>query len=640
MKSKILGWTTALSLLAMLAAPVQLAAQNKQDHCQHHHYQVVDLGSTFGGPQSYFVPGSGGSFAGSLVLSSGGTVAGFADTSLSDPFPNFCWSQDCFVADSFLAESGGHLKNIGALPGGGSSAPLWITGNGLVAGVSENGETDPLFAGGFPEMHAVLWEQGKITDLGTLPEGGYQSEANGVNSAGQVVGAALNTIPDANSMAAGNFWYFNVPYGYQQRAFLWDKQKGMRDLGTLPGGTDAEALLINELGQVVGYSYTSSTQGGTCLPIPLATSSFLWEEGKGMRDLGSLGGTCTLAAYLNNQGQVVGSSNLNGDQSSHAFLWEHGSIQDLGGSLGGDFTGAYAVNEAGQAAGFAYLPGDNTFHAALWKHVGELTDLGTVGNDTCSYASAINANGQVVGNSNVCEGNSRGFLWEDGAIFDLNTLIAPGSALYLQLTRAINDRGEIAGDAVDASGNQHAFLLIPCDENHPDVEGCDYSLADASAAPPAPRTVPGGIQRPSTSRWTNQYRFPGLAGATMPGADRVTLLPTRLRFECRSTMAGCQCINEGTATLTNTGSTTLRINGITVTGPFTQSNKCGRTLGAGKSCAIGIRWTESTGGGWLSVSDNGVGSPQKVSLEGLKECNPQVSGTEEPGSPSAACAGR
>ena len=511
MKSKIFGWTTALSLFAVLAVPVQLAGQDKQDTSHGpHHYQLVDLGSTFGGPQSYFVPGSGGAFDGSLVLNSGGTVAGFADTSVSDPFPSFCWSPDCLVADSFLAGSSGHLKNIGALPGGGSSAPLWITANGLVAGLSENGETDPLFAG-FPEMHAVLWQQGKITDLGTLPEGGYQSEANAVNSAGQVVGAALNTIPDANSMAAGNWWYFYVPYGYQQRAFLWDKQKGMRDLGTLPGGTDAEALLINEPGQVVGYSYTSSTQTGTCLPFPLATSSFLWEEGKGMRDLGGFGGTCTVAAALNNQGQVVGSSNLTGDQSSHAFLWEHGSIKDLGGSLGGDFTGAFAVNDSGQAVGFAYLPGDTLFHAALWRHVGELTDLGVVGNDACSYASAINAYGQLVGNSNVCEGNgnSRAFLWEDGSLFDLNTLIPPGSSLYLLLTRAINDRGEIAGDGMDASGNQHAFLLIPCDENHPGVEGCDYSLVDASAAPPAPRTFPSGTQRPPRSWRSNRYHVPG-----------------------------------------------------------------------------------------------------------------------------------
>jgi len=510
MKKNLAMHISALAILAALAVPVQLAAQNKQDHPhQPHHYQLVDLGSTFGGPQSYFVPGSGDDFAGSSVLNSGGTVAGFADTSMPDPFQNFCW-EDCFVDDTFQAGSSGALTNLGALPGGGSSAPIWITANGLIAGISENGQTDPLYTGGFPVMHAVLWQQGNITDLGTLPEGGYQSAANAVNSAGQVVGSALNTVPDANSMAVGNFWYFNQPYGYQQRAFLWDKQHGMQDLGTLPGGTDAEALLINDRGQVVGYSYTASTQSGAC--FPLATNSFLWDKKNGMTDLGGFGGTCTLATNLNNEGQVVGESNLTGDQSSSAFLWANGSITALGGSLGGDYTGAFAINDRGQAVGFGYLSGNNEFHATLWKNVKSITDLGVIGSDPCSYATAINAEMQVVGGSG-CGGNGfTAFLWEEGSIFDLNTLIPPGSALYLQITNAINDRGEIAGTGVDDSGNGHAFLLIPCDGNHPGVEGCDYGLVDASTAAriTASRDARSGTQRPLQSRRAHRYHIPGL----------------------------------------------------------------------------------------------------------------------------------
>jgi probable HAF family extracellular repeat protein len=56
-----------------------------------------------------------------------------------------------------------------------------------------------------------------VTDLGVLP-GGTFSEANGINSFGQVVG-------DGN---------INSENGH---AFLWSKGLGLQDLGTLPGGT-------------------------------------------------------------------------------------------------------------------------------------------------------------------------------------------------------------------------------------------------------------------------------------------------------------------------------------------------------------------------------------------------------------------
>jgi probable HAF family extracellular repeat protein len=502
-KNNLAIYITALTLFAGLVVPVQLAAQDKQDHHRkHHHYQLVDLGSTFGGPGSHFNPGSGNDFGQfTSVLNSKGIVAGFADTSAPDPFPNFYFWDCCVVAHAFRAGRGGVLTDLGALPGGGSSAPLWISENGLIAGVSENGETDPLYAG-LPELHAVLWQHGKITDLGTLPEGGYQSEANAVNTSGQVVGAALNTIPDTNSMQAGTFWLWGgitPPYQYQTRAFLWDRQGGMQDLGTLPGGTDAQAILINEAGQVVGYSYTGSSPTTVCPTGFLATGSFIWDKKNGMTNIGNLGGTCTIATNLNNRGQVIGVSNLTGDQLQHAFLWDNQhKIQDLGGSLGGDYTGAFALNDEGQAAGYAYLAGDTVFHAALWKHVGKMTDLGTLGSDQCSAATGINADGQVVGVSLAdCGDKARAFLWDDGSIFDLNALIPPSSPLYLQSIFTINDRGEIAGEGVDNSGNGHAFLLIPCDENHAGVEGCDYSVVDAATAAsedPAP-----AIQRPMTA---------------------------------------------------------------------------------------------------------------------------------------------
>ncbi|MGA7928081.1 MAG: hypothetical protein WCA20_19085 [Candidatus Sulfotelmatobacter sp.] len=509
MKKDLSVHIVVMTLLALLAIPRELTAQEGQkSRHQPHHYQLVDVG-TLGGPQSY-IADSG--IPGGKFVNNSGIFTDFADTTMPDLFQSFCFNADCFVSPALRWRNGSPTP-LGALVQGVSSAPTWISENGLIAGFSQNGELDPL--NGFPELRAVLWESGGVTNLGTLPEGGFESVANAVNNRRQVVGAALNTIPDPNSLTLT----LNFVYGATQvRAFLWNEESGMQDLGTL-GGTDALGALINDHGQVMGWSYTSLTQPGLC--FPLAIGSFIWDKENGMRNIGSFGGTCTLAQDLNNRGQIVGYAFPAEQGNSRAFLWEGGSFRELGGSLGGNSTGAFVVNDAGQAAGFGYLNGDTFFHATLWKQIGQITDLGTIGSDPCSSAKAINMTGQVVGDS-ISLGNcltngdaSRAFLWEDGAIFDLNALIPPGSPLYLVHPQNINDEGEIAGFGVDASNNQHAFLLVPCDENHPGVEGCDYSLADAatqmSSIEPAMGKAPGPLSHSALRRRNQRSHFATIA---------------------------------------------------------------------------------------------------------------------------------
>jgi probable HAF family extracellular repeat protein len=491
------------TLFAALAMPLGLAAQEEAAQAkkaQHHHYKLIDLG-TFGGPQAYLPNLFLYDGFQIRVLDNSGVVIGEADSPQPDPFPNFCFT-DCFVSHTFRAEEGGELTDLGALPGGGSSAPFWMSRSGLIAGISQNGQTDPLVPG-FPELRAVLWQNGGITDLGTL-QGGYESWANAVNNKGEVAGMFTNTTPEPNSM-------FGL--GYQTRAFFW--QDGvMQDLGTL-GGTDAWAFLINDRGQVVGWSYLSSVQNQGCWgafpTINIATGSFVWDKENGMRNLGSLGGMCTTAMAINSRGQIAGISTFEGETAAHAFLWD-GSIHDLGGSFGGSSSQAFGINEAGEVVGFATLPGDNTWHAALWSGIGNITDLGVIGgNFPCSSAHSINAKGQVVGEAQDCPAFTfHSFLWEHGSIFDLNDLIPP-SPLVLASAQTINDRGEIAGTAFDASFNGHAFLLIPCDDDHPGVEGCDYSMVDAEAGATAGTPTPAtNVASPSTQG------NPALRGAMIP----------------------------------------------------------------------------------------------------------------------------
>ena len=493
MKKNLTMYITTLTLLAALTVPVQLAAQDKQDHPHNpHHYQLFDMG-TLGGPNS-FPPNQG-----ILDINSRGLAIAEADTLIPDPyFPN-CLI-DCLVNHAITWQNGVQT-DLGSLPGLNNSFPFWSNSQGTVVGISENSVVDPLT--GYPEIIAVQWKHGKIFDLGTL--GGNASYATAINNRGQVVGEALNTIPDSYATAFGGPAF---PVATQFRAFLW--QHGvMHDLGTL-GGNDAGALHVNERGQVAGASYTNTTPNPTT-GIP-TIDPFFWENGK-MVDIGTLGGTIGYPNWMNNRGQVVGFSNQAGDNpnETHAFLWDKKEgLTDLG-TLGGIYSSANWINDAGEVVGGATTPSD--FHAFLWKN-GVMTDLGTVDSDLCSKAYSINSQGQIVGGSYIdCNQDTHGFLSENGGpMVDLQTLIPSGSGVTVLYATDINDRGEIVASGVLSNGDGRSVVLIPCDENHSGVEGCDYSLVDAAAAAksPAHRYVPSGTQRLPQWRRSNRYHFPGL----------------------------------------------------------------------------------------------------------------------------------
>ena len=134
-----------------LATVVSLAGQGNQTSAhQYHHYQLVDVG-TFGGPQSFLnlpgLPAPG-------VLNNRGQIAGTADTSAIDPvcqnhFP------DCYASHGFIWKNGSKT-DLGILPGGTNSQVNWISSNGLMTGVDDLNQPDPLL--GMPiQLHGVFW---------------------------------------------------------------------------------------------------------------------------------------------------------------------------------------------------------------------------------------------------------------------------------------------------------------------------------------------------------------------------------------------------------------------------------------------------------------------------------------------------
>jgi probable HAF family extracellular repeat protein len=618
---------------------------------RHHHYKLIDMG-TFGGPASNAIP----------FLSNKGEMVGGSATSVpisptTNPYGNGGGDGLVqFIFHAFIWKDG-KVIDLRALPPADQnfSIPQGPSNErGETVGISENGIIDPIL--GFTQIRAVVWKDREILDLGTM--GGNESLASSLNNRGQVVGFALNATPDPVSMFDSLFGSSN---GTQTRAFLWHNG-AMQDLGTL-GGPDAFAAFINARGQVAGFSYTDSNVNATTgLPT---THPFLWENGR-MTDLGSLGGALAGSVFfnqlggLNNRGQVVGASFLAGDTIFHPFLWTApGPMLDLG-TLGGNAS-ATAINDAGEVIGSSDLPGPpgQSNHAFLWTKRDGITDLGTVDGDSCSDPGAINSAGQIVGASRRCDyGSQEAVLWENGQIIDLNTAIPPGSPLLLTRALTINDRGEIGGlGNPPGCGNDtvcgHAFLLIPCDEGHPDIEGCDYSLVDAKAATAAqaargtrdsklpaagqlrapllsarallatPASTPIRqplLRRPGFTRFTGS-EFPATSDTALTSGPSATLSPASLIFSTQA--VGTTSATEPVV-LKNTGTTTLTISSITIAGTdhadFPQTHTCGSSLAAGASCSISVTFSPTASGtrtAILSVTDNAAGSPQKVSLSGI-----------------------
>jgi probable HAF family extracellular repeat protein len=475
-------------VLAMLAMPAWVAAQDQREGHKHH-YRLIDLG-TLGGPIGYgSVNGEG-----FQLLNNSGVVASFADTPLPDPnSAYFCYDPDCYQGHAFRWKDG-VMTDLGALSGKNNSAAGSINSHGWVTGQSSTSVIDPNL--GIPEFRAVLWRKDKITDLGTLP-GGTEALGIYVNDGDQVVGFSDNGIPDPFSSV-----FFLT--GTQIHTFLW-KNGAMQDIGTL-GGPDAGPGAncgVLPPDQIVGASYTGfKPNPGTGLPT---LDPFLWRDGV-MTDLGTLGGTIGNAQCANSHGQIIGNSDLFGDLRTHAFLWQDGAMQDLG-TLGGDNSVAVWLNETGEVAGYADLS-DQTHHPVLWKQ-GKIRDLGTVEGDPCGRAQSENARGQVVGGTSDCSFFLHAFLWEDGGpMLDLNRLIPAGSGLELTFALNINDRGEILAKSIpdgvnphqDADLYGHLVLLVPCESETETT--CETSPAQPAANGATPRPIADDSRRPSAKSTT------------------------------------------------------------------------------------------------------------------------------------------
>ena len=226
------------------------------------------------------LPTLGGNNGFGIGINSRGQVAGDVENTTPDPT---CPSPSVLLeVKPVIWEKGEiqqELPTIGGDP------------DGFVSAINDNGQAVGLTGNCINTFHAVLWNKGTPTDLGTLD--GMLLNATAINNRGQVVGLASSQV------------------GFV--AFLW--QNGVAtNLGTLPPDVFSLALGINNKGQIVGDSCDAD----------FSCRAFLWQDGT-MTELNGLvhdpnAPFLEEAFSINSRGQIAGRTTVQGTDLGDAYL--------------------------------------------------------------------------------------------------------------------------------------------------------------------------------------------------------------------------------------------------------------------------------------------------------------------------------
>jgi probable HAF family extracellular repeat protein len=242
----------------------------------------INLGFVWGKGQMRALPTLGGNNGFATGANNRGQVVGWAENTVHDPT---CVPPQVLQFHPVVWELGpDQIHEFPLIPGDTAGAATAINDKGQAVGIS--GICDQA-VGRHTAKHAVLWEKGRVIDIGNLGAQWWNTPT-AINKRGDVVGFAGSP---------------GDPEGNILHAFIWTMRDGIQPLGELPGHVYSEASGINKRGQVVGVS---------CDADFVDCRAFVWEDGvmTDLNDLKAPGYPARLdnAKDINDQGEITGRS--------------------------------------------------------------------------------------------------------------------------------------------------------------------------------------------------------------------------------------------------------------------------------------------------------------------------------------------
>ncbi|MCB9882063.1 MAG: hypothetical protein H6834_09750 [Planctomycetes bacterium] len=297
---------------------------------------------------------------------------------------------------------------------------------------------------GFDEYPALKPPMGAVRVLARLP-GDEQSWVHAVDTAATAVGTSLRIDWSSGS---GVIVY---------QAARWNAgvvEDLTANVVSGPAWRLEVAHDVNRFGSIVGRATDPSTG---------LARAFLFQSGT-LTDLGPLPGwgpqSESWAHALNAADQIVGVHQPYG-ALRQAFLWTAGTWRSLHDPsvLRGGYSEPFDINGRGEACGAGFLIPNGHTRPILWDSSGFATPLGSLGGPE-GIARALNDRGDVVGYAIDALSRPRGFLYRNGTMVDLNTLIPANTGIVVLDAHDINEDGWIAATG-EIHGSARGLILVP-----------------------------------------------------------------------------------------------------------------------------------------------------------------------------------